>query len=263
MKTNIKTLLFAAALMLSGNAWADVDMPDGTYYFDFSDLGTDKVFEVQVFNNIDNVNYITFSSGDACNSSVSQRSNDHHIYENTSSGFIYLKLGITTAFSKGGGFIRFRYGTANGSTTESNWMNYKSPTDIGEKVYVCKVTTTDYTWGTTTGDIPSCSGAVASDPILTFTAGANGRITTATAGGVEVSSGDEDGVAAGTIVNLVATPNTGYAFYGWSDGAEIVSSSANYAFTMPSSNVTLTALFYVESTDPSIIGCDGCFRVAP
>ena len=262
MKTNIKTLLFAAALMLSSSMWGDVTMPDGTYYFDLSALtGSNQAWEIEVFNNINSESYISFNSLASCNSGVSQGSNAK-IYQNTSTGFNQLVLTISTSFSKGGGFLHVRVGPSNGSTDWKGWWDYTAPTAIGgKKVYVCKVTTTGYTWGTTEGDIPSCSGAVASDPILTFAPGTNGTISTATAGGEAVSSGAE--VSSGTIVNLVATPNTGYAFYGWSDGAEIVSSSANYAFTMPSSNVTLTALFYVESTDPSIIGCDGCFRVAP
>lgn len=262
MKTNIKTLLFAAALMLSSSMWGDVTMPDGTYYFDLSALtGSNQAWEIEVFNNINSISYISFNSLASCNSGVSQGSNAK-IYQNTSTGFNQLVLTISTSFSKGGNFLHVRVGPSNGSTDWKGWWDYTAPTAIGgKKVYVCKVTTTGYKWGTTEGDIPSCSGAVASDPILTFAPGTNGTITTATAGGKAVSSGAE--VSAGTIVNLVATPDTGYAFYGWSDGAEIVSSSANYAFTMPSSNVTLTALFYVESTDPSISGCSGCFKVAP
>lgn len=260
MKKNLKTWLFIAALVMSNGAWADVTMPAGTYYFDLSALtGDNQAWEIEVFNNSES--YISFNSLASCNSGVSQGSNAK-IYQNTSTGFNQLVLTISTSFSKGGNFLQVRVGPSNGSTSWKGWFEYSAPTAIGgEAVYVCKVTTTGYTWGTTAGDIPSCSGAAASDPILTFAPSTNGTITTATAGGEAVSSGAE--VSAGTIVNLVATPDTGYAFYGWSDGAEIVSSSANYAFTMPSSNVTLTALFYVESTDPSIIGCDGCFRVAP
>lgn len=263
MKTNIKTLLFAAALMLSSSMWGDVTMPDGTYYFDLSALtGSNQAWEIQVFNNINSDSYISFNSGAGCNSGVSQGSNAK-IYQNTSTGFNQLVLTISTSFSKGGGFLQVRVGPSNGSTTWKGWWDYTAPTAIGgEKVYVCKVTTTGYTWGTTAGDIPSCSGAVASDPILTFTAGANGAITTATKGEDPVTSGAE--VAAGTSVRLVATPNTGYAFYGWQNASgDIVSSDADYTFSMPSAGISLTAIFYVESTDPSIIGCDGCFRVAP
>ena len=263
MKKNSKIVLFITALLMSNNAWADVTMPKGTYYFDLSALtGDNQAWEIQVFNNINSDSYIGFSSLASCNSGVSQGSNAK-IYQNTSTGFNQLVLTISTAFSKGGGFLQVRVGSSNGSTTWKGWWDYTAPTAIGgEEVYVCKVTTTGYTWGTTSSDIPECSGAAPSDPVLSFSAGANGSITTHTAGGVSVSTGAT--VAAGTAINLVATPSSGYAFYGWVNASgEVVSESENYVFTMPSSSITLTATFYADNTDPAINGCPSCFRITP
>ncbi|MBS4013800.1 MAG: InlB B-repeat-containing protein [Bacteroidetes bacterium] len=46
-------------------------------------------------------------------------------------------------------------------------------------------------------------------------------------------------------VPVVATPAEGYNFVNWTIGATVVSTSANFNYTMPNSNVTLTANFEV------------------
>jgi hypothetical protein len=50
--------------------------------------------------------------------------------------------------------------------------------------------------------------------------------------------------AKGSVVTVVATPNAGYTFTNWTDGATIVSTSSSYQFTM-SGNRTLVANFTI------------------
>jgi uncharacterized protein (TIGR02145 family) len=45
------------------------------------------------------------------------------------------------------------------------------------------------------------------------------------------------------VVALKAIPNEGYSFVNWTNGATVLSNSANYSYTMPANNVTLTANF--------------------
>ena len=52
----------------------------------------------------------------------------------------------------------------------------------------------------------------------------------------------------GTEVTVTATANDGYAFVNWTDGSEIVSTNANYTFTLTHDR-TLTANFEVVSSD--------------
>ena len=267
MKTNIKTLLFAAALMLSSSMWADNTMPAGTYYFDFSACtGENAAKRVEIFNGIENnTHYVNLVSTSTCaaNDGVTQNASPTKQFYNGGNDFTVFCVTLDEERSTSdASFIQYQMAD-NGW---KSWADYTTPTPVsGEtNIFLCKVSYSGknciYEWFTGSLPVNICSIT----PILTFTAGANGTITTATAGGETVTSGDEDGVAAGTIVNLVATPNTGYAFYGWQNASgDIVSSDADYTFSMPSAGISLTAIFYVESTDPSIIGCDGCFRVAP
>jgi uncharacterized repeat protein (TIGR02543 family) len=48
---------------------------------------------------------------------------------------------------------------------------------------------------------------------------------------------------AGETVNITATANTGYRFVNWTKAGVEISTQANYAYTMPSANVTLVANF--------------------
>lgn len=272
MKTNIKTLLFAAALMLSSSMWgADQHFPKGKYYFSFEGV---SACQIDIFNDITN-GYVddggstkmaegdlTFDSSNPLNENVNKST--YRSYSSKAGSFTYLAVELqkNMKIDNGNSFFQFKVTGSSNTWLPSGWQKYTDTnlTNLGteeNKIFYGKVTESGIVWQKT-GPIPSTT------PILTFTAGANGAITTATAGGETVTSGDEDGVAAGTSVRLVATPNTGYAFYGWQNASgDIVSSDADYTFSMPSAGISLTAIFYVESTDPSIIGCDGCFRVAP
>jgi formylglycine-generating enzyme len=57
--------------------------------------------------------------------------------------------------------------------------------------------------------------------------------------------------SAGTTVNVVATPNSGYSFVNWTEGGNPVSSSASYLFTI-TANRTLTANFTTAAVPPTI-----------
>lgn len=264
MKTMKKISLAVAMILCSLSAWgANITMPKGVYYFDFSGFSdNDNIFEVQVFNNINSVEYITFSNVLACNSGVTPDASDKHLYRNLTTGFSNLAIEITTAYSAGDGdgFIQVRHGANNSNTSWAGWFDYTAPTEIGAGTYVCKVTPSGYTWGTSGADYPACvSGLVT--PTLTFSANANGSIITHTAGGSVVNSGVE--VDSGTAVVLTAQADKGYEFAYWTNNGEIYSRNANLSFSMPSTSMTLVANFTAAGTDPSISGCADCFLVAP
>jgi len=57
----------------------------------------------------------------------------------------------------------------------------------------------------------------------------------------------------GQTVNLKATPNLGYVFSGWVQGANVLSNAADYSFVMPAGNVNLTASFVSDPTSVTIV----------
>ena len=258
MKNN-KFLIVAATLLLGiGTVRGDATMPAGMYYFDFSEF-TDYVYEVEVFNDA-NTSYILFDSGESCNENVTPTSGNPKLYRNDDGGLISLALQITTGFTHNANFIQVRHGANNTTTSWTPWATYSTPTNIGtesDKVFVYTVHPDgSYTWGTSNSALPVCAGV---DPLLSFTAGEHGSLTTYTAGGSAISNPQR--IPEGTTVHLVATPADGYAFYGWRTGSgTIISTASNYVFSMPATNLSLTAVFYLETTDPAIDGCAGCFK---
>ena len=63
-------------------------------------------------------------------------------------------------------------------------------------------------------------------------------------GSVSISPSSSDGkYAEGSKVNLTATANTGYQLEGWYNGATKLSEASQYEYTVPASNVTITAKF--------------------
>lgn len=260
MKTNIRMILAATLLLMCGNVLAtDVTLPAGTYYFDFTAV-TGTVGQVQVFNDAGNgkryntstaysTSDITFESSNPLNTGLMQ-SNYKTYYK--SGDIEYLVVSIAYGITIGDNYNFLCYNDGS-----DHWWRYSatSITDLGTNQYVCVVTSSGFSWQTS-GSIP------ATTPILTFIAGPNGTIDTHTAGGSNISSGDE--VAEGTSVHLVANPEDDYSFYGWvrADGS-VASTLADYVFSMPSSSLSLTATFYSNNTDPSISGCEGCFKRKP
>ena len=167
----------------------------------------------------------------------------------------YLVLTLTNAvtISDSNEFLHYQ----NTSNVWSSWWKWSDAnlTNLGTNEYLCVVTSSGYAWQTS-GTLPSTT------PTLTIAAGANGTLGACTAGGSAISGTTE--IEAGTSVHLIANANTDYSFYGWvrADGS-VASTLADYVFSMPSSSLSLTATFYSDNTDPSISGCDGCFRIEP
>jgi uncharacterized protein (TIGR02145 family) len=64
-------------------------------------------------------------------------------------------------------------------------------------------------------------------------------------GGILTGNGN---YAEGQLVTISATPNDGYIFENWMHEGNEVSASANFSFTMPAEEVTLTANFIVGDT---------------
>ena len=260
------TLLALTAFLCTQNLWADqVKLPAGTYYFDFSEIvGT--VMEFQVFNNAtsqgkqvdqygtvdESTNFqasdIVFNSSEPLNTGVTQYSWDNYQKSGLTSLVLTLTHGIYIPQQN---CMQYR----TNDNIWHGWYQYPttSVTDLGTHQYYCKLTSTGPVWQTS-GSLPSTT------PRLYFAAGDHGSVGTHTAGGVDVSS--STAVAEGTTVRLVATPEVGYAFYGWREAnGSIISTASDYEFPMPSTNVSLTAVFHTESTDPVVDGCDGCFLI--
>ena len=266
MKKNIKLVLVAIATLIAGNVWGgDVVLPAGTYYFDLTNV---EARQIDVFNDLNNAKHndntsismqwsdLSFDSSNPLNSGVTQ-TNSKTFYKNSGLTYFVVSLAYDMKIGDNYNFLQYK----NMSDQDQGWHAYSQTnlTNLGtldNKQYVCIVYSDRYEWKST-GSVPS------SNPTLTYTAGEHGRISTHKAGGVNFDS-NPSSHASGTSINLVAVADANYSFYGWSkpDGT-IVSMDEDYTFSMPSTNLSLTAVFYKDSTDPAISGCEGCFRVAP
>lgn len=242
-------ILAATLLLMCGNVLAtDVTLPAGTYYFDFTSL---DIKAVEVFNNATE-SYVSFDGTNPLNAGITKSSYKQY----QKSGMTYLVLTLTNAvtISDSNDFLQYQ----NTSNVWSSWWKWSDSylTDLtGNNEYYCKVTSSGFAWQTS-GTLPSTT------PRLTIAAGVNGTLGACTAGGSAISGTKE--ITAGTSVHLVANPDANYSFYGWvrADGS-VASTLADYVFSMPSSSLSLTATFYSDNTDPSISGCEGCFKIKP
>ena len=266
MKRTTNILFFIGVLLLCCNpVWAADEgtyFPDGTYIFDFHGLNCTEVNLIEPSAVYDKV---YFDPTHPLNEGTVRSSETHnHYYRSDGSSFIeYLVLTFNckcdlhqTHAPYSDQFVAVRINSTWYPSGE--WTKFGthtlSPVTGTTDTYLCVVGSGGtFSWSTDASLLPS------STPRLYFGAGANGLVTTHTAGGSNISSGA--GVTEGTTVNLVATPADGYAFYGWRKGdGTIISTASNYVFPMPNTNLSLTAVFYLETTDPAINDCAGCFK---
>ncbi|MBQ0143427.1 MAG: hypothetical protein KBT06_11660, partial [Prevotellaceae bacterium] len=152
-------ILLALTLGWSANAWADVTMPAGTYYFDFSQCtGDKKAWQINVFNGY-NDGDLSYSSDHACNVNV-EKSHMRSYYNDN--GLSTLVISTNSQQTKGGGFIQCRIGaTKDGASwIPQNWSEYTAPTNVGTndaKIFVCQIHNDGtYSWATSSSAIPSC-----------------------------------------------------------------------------------------------------------
>jgi hypothetical protein len=80
----------------------------------------------------------------------------------------------------------------------------------------------------------------------------NWTITTGASPSAGGATGGGGSFANGSTVTVTATANDGYSFVNWTEGANVVSSSASYSFTA-SGNRTLVANFAVIINQPPVI----------
>ena len=248
MKKNIRMILAATLLLMCGKVLAtNVTLPAGTYYFDFTNV---DIKEVEVFNNASS-SAVSFDGSNPLNDGITQAS--YKQYQKSGMTYLVLTLTSSVTIDSSNDFMHYQ----NTSNQWSSWWKWSSTnlTDLGTNEYLCVVTSDGFAWQTT-GTIPSTT------PRLTIAAGANGSLGACTAGGSAISGTTE--IEPGTSVHLIANADGDYSFYGWvrADGS-VASTLADYVFSMPSSSLSLTATFYSDNTDPSISGCDGCFRIEP
>lgn len=255
------TLLAAAIFCCAQTARADTQFPNGTYIFDFHNFNCTEVNLFQPTAVTDNV---SFDSSHPLNAGTVNDPRTHYYRSDGASYIQYLVLRFNRvgdiAYTNASENDQFIQVMINSTWTPSgSWTKFGthtlSPVTGTTDTYLCVVGSDGtFSWSTDASLLPSTI------PRVYFSAGDHGSVGTHTAGGNNISTGAA--VEEGTAVNLVATPETGYAFFGWRDAnGSIVSTAANYVFSMPSTNVSLTAVFYTESTDPVIEDCDGCFLI--
>ena len=131
---------------------------------------------------------------------------------------ITIKQGTTTVPGK------FSYGIKTASFTPTSnlapFTVYTGTITTGVKNALGTPMAADYVWNFTT--IPQLT--LSSNPVLGGTTSGAGLF------------------AQGSTVTVVATANTGYTFFNWTDGATVASTSASYSFAM-AGNKTLVANF--------------------
>jgi uncharacterized repeat protein (TIGR02543 family) len=99
---------------------------------------------------------------------------------------------------------------------------------------------TTYTGTITTGAADTLRTALVSDYVWTFTTLPQVTLSSSpVAGGVTTGAGT---FAQGSLVTVMAMPNTGFTFTNWTDGITVVSTSPSYQFTM-AGNKALVANF--------------------
>lgn len=255
------TLLALTAFLYTQNLWADTRFPNGTYIFDFHNFNCTEVNLFQPDAVTDNV---SFDSSHPLNAGTVNNTRSHYYRSDGASYIQYLVITFNCRcnenYTNASGNDQFIQVMINSTWTPSGrWTEFGthtlSPVEGTTDTYLCVVNSDGtFAWSTDATLIPSTT------PRVYFSAGDHGSVGTHTAGGANISTGAA--VEEGTAVNLVATPETGYAFFGWRDAnGSIVSTAANYVFSMPSTNISLTAVFHTESTDPVVDGCDGCFLI--
>lgn len=86
-------------------------------------------------------------------------------------------------------------------------------------------------------------------PVITKTYSFATSVSPVGAGSTNFSSTQQ--YAEGKSVNVRAYSNTGYQFVNWLLGDSVVSTSASFNYTMPAQNVTLTAVFKYNPSNPA------------
>ena len=143
--------------------------------------------------------------------------------------------------------------SASANPTESGTVNGTGEYDYGQSATLTAVPNTGYTFATWTEN----GSVVSSNAQYTFTvsgsrtlvANFNPIVYTIAASASPAEGGSISGAgdySFGQTVTLSATANTGYSFTNWTDGSNVVSTDANYSFTV-SGNRTLVANFQINS----------------
>lgn len=283
MRTNIKIFLVALMAMVSMNGWADVTYvtwPAGIYYIEFvgfHNQSEQKVFEFNIFNDItkDSRPYdgteITLYGTGTCNSNVERNRFDYYKNITSKVDIEVVALSLSKNITMPGSCQCLKLGVGSESASDwktFDWIDYATvnpPSAFSSGVYYLKITwinASSYSvaWQTS-GSLPACANA---GHTVTFAAnnGSLGSITTAKQGesgsATDISSGSTL-ITEGTTVRVVATASGSNVFVGWKNSSdEYVSYDADYTFSMPDDNVSLTAVFEVKR---QVDGCANCFTV--
>jgi len=107
---------------------------------------------------------------------------------------------------------------------------------------------TVYTATITTGAKDLAGNALANNYVWSFTTVVPYTVTLSSipvAGGTTSGSGTFN---AGSSVTVVATPNTGYTFTNWKEGATAVSANASYTFTISANRILVANFTLIQDT---------------
>ncbi len=143
--------------------------------------------------------------------------------------------------------------SASANPTESGTVNGTGEYDYGQSATLTAVPNTGYTFANWTEN----GSVVSSNAQYTFTvsgsrtlvANFNPIVYTIAASASPAEGGSISGAgdySFGQTVTLSATANTGYSFTNWTEGSNVVSTDANYSFTV-SGNRTLVANFTINT----------------
>lgn len=165
---------------------------------------------------------------------------DYYLHAPTFSGTVNFETSTTVTLSAAAGATI--YYTTNGSTPSNTSSEYSAPLNINATTTVKAIAVKD---GLTTG-VVSKTYTKAAAYAVTFGTPSNGTITVKH-GETTLTSGDT--VTAGETITITTTPSSGYelATLVYNDGSDH-DIKASKSFTMPSSAVSITATFQVQSS---------------
>jgi uncharacterized protein (DUF1800 family) len=148
-----------------------------------------------------------------------------------------LPTGTVTVTITGTGFLA-------GATVIDTYSSSGAVQLSTKSVTSTTVTATGYQGpGTTATFAVKTPGSGYSNPLSVPISGSSGKFNLTVVGGTGSGS-----YAAGTVVNVSATPGAGQTFQSWTGGTVANPNAASTTLTMPSSNVTLTANYTTGPT---------------
>ena len=164
-----------------------------------------------------------------------------------------MDIVFSTPYYYGGGHLLLGvYNTVQGRYQSSTW--YGETVD-GASVQGKSLSSLDAIYPTQRNFIPKTK--------FTFVANGSVSIYSITATSIPAEGGfvtGEGSYTEGSIITLTATANTGYTFINWTENGEVVSTEAEYSFTVTGDR-TLVANFMLENANGNNLVFNGDFEL--